>query len=116
MFEHFRANDSVERRVGKRQVQRVALDRRRKGRIAREFTGDDHRAKHGRDPVNLIAPGVEGHDHCAATGRLKGVTSESATEVQYLVAIFETQLVVVGGEHYSKVIDSGNDWPRRMAS
>ena len=116
VLEHLGADDAVEDPVGEGQMQSVALDgggaQTRGGQLARLR----HRGERRRDPFDLVASGVEGHDVRTPSSRLEGVTPEPTTEVQDRVAARDAQLVVVGGEHQSNDIDVGQRLAREDRS
>ena len=81
VLEHLRRDDAVERRVGERQAQRVAVDLAA-GRVGRDLTRLDHRAPRGAHLFELGGVVVERDDGRAAPHRRERVAPAAAAHVE----------------------------------
>ncbi len=98
VFEHLRRDDPVERRVGERQAERVAVDLAA-GRVGGDLAGLDHRTAGGAHFLQLAGVVVEGDDRRAAPHRRERVPPAAATHVEEALTGAQVEAVEVDGEH-----------------
>src|SRR5580658_4360394 len=81
-----------------------------------ELARFDHRDEHRGHPVHLVRAGVERDHTGATTSRFEGVATKATAEVEDLVAVLQTELLVLSGQHQSKIMESGSGRSFKMAS